>query len=154
MWFVSDTACLIEQPSDPSVVEPPAPPPIAPCVPSCGANAECQIVNGVGSCACLSGFYGQPILGCTPQCVTNSDCKPVQACINNRCIDPCEGSCGLETKCHVKNHNPICSCRDGYIGDPFRFCQPRPVEPGMHLFNFCHFNSLCSCATDNRCHTV
>lgn len=121
------------EPLDPGIGLPPAPPPPTACIPSCGANAECQVIEGIGTCVCLSGYYGLPELGCTPQCVTNSDCSTDQACINQRCIDPCVGSCAVEAECRVLNHNPICSCRVGYTGDPFRFCRPIPIVPGMHL---------------------
>lgn len=45
-----------------------------------------------------------------------------QACINQKCRDPCPGTCGLNAKCQVVNHNPICSCPTFYTGDPFTRC--------------------------------
>lgn len=123
--------CLCVAPLDPGLETTPFPP-AAPCTPSCGANAECQVVGGKGTCACLPGFYGRPELGCTPECITNSDCVPTRACINQRCVDPCAGSCGVQAECRVLNHNPICSCPRGYVGDPFRACHPAP-EPGTAL---------------------
>lgn len=45
-----------------------------------------------------------------------------QACVNQRCRDPCPGTCGLNTECMIVNHNPICSCRAGFTGDPFVAC--------------------------------
>ncbi|KAG7155061.1 Neurogenic locus Notch protein-like 4, partial [Homarus americanus] len=117
-----------EVPQEPTDPQPPAPPsPL--CSPSCGDNAECQIVDGVGSCVCLSGYYGRPELGCTPECIINSDCVNTRACINQRCIDPCLGACGVEAFCNVVNHKPICACRKGYVGDPFRLCRPAPHPP-------------------------
>jgi len=38
------------------------------------------------------------------------------------------GVCGISAKCDVVNHNPICSCPTGYIGDPFSACNRRPGE--------------------------
>lgn len=77
----------------------------------------------------MTGFLGRPELGCTPECITSLDCSYEHACVNQRCIDPCVGSCGLGAQCQVSNHNPICSCPKGMVGDPFRICQPAP--PGM-----------------------
>lgn len=53
------------------------------------------------------------------------------ACINNKCKDPCIGTCGIEAVCTVYNHVPTCSCPDGTTGDAFKFCQvvPKYVEP-------------------------
>lgn len=54
----------------------------------------------------------------------NSDCPHSEACINQKCRDPCPGTCGVGAKCTVVNHNPICSCPPRYTGDPFIRCQP------------------------------
>lgn len=96
------------------------------CVPSpCGPNSKCQIVGGSPACSCLQDFIGAPP-NCRPECVLNSECGPTEACINQKCRDPCPGSCGFEAKCHVLNHVPICNCIDGYTGDPFIRCSPIP----------------------------
>lgn len=39
-----------------------------------------------------------------------------------KCKDPCVGSCGLNTECHVYNHIPQCTCLHGYVGNPFISC--------------------------------
>lgn len=48
------------------------------------------------------------------------------ACIREKCTDPCPGSCGISATCIVINHTPICTCPEGYIGDPFTSCRPAP----------------------------
>lgn len=97
--------------------------PRAPCNPSpCGANAVCKERNGAGSCSCLPEYFGDPYIGCRPECVINSDCDRSKACINNKCRDPCPGTCGLNAECHVVNHAPSCSCLPGYSGDPLTSC--------------------------------
>lgn len=102
--------------------------PLNPCVPSpCGLNAECRDINGIPSCSCLSSFIGSPP-NCRPECTVNSDCSPSQACIREKCRDPCPGSCGVFAQCSVLNHVPICSCMEGYTGDPFTSCTLRPSE--------------------------
>ena len=129
----NNLCCLCVLEIQEPVPQPPAPPP-TPCVPSCGANSVCKVVQNKGTCMCLSGFYGQPELGCTPECLTNLDCDSHHACINQRCIDPCGNSCGILANCQVLNHIPICSCPDNMIGDPFRICQPAP--PGKFHISF------------------
>lgn len=44
--------------------------------------------------------------------------------INQKCVDPCPGSCGLNTECAVINHTPSCRCALHYTGDPFQGCSP------------------------------
>ena len=99
--------------------------PVHPCNPSpCGPNSQCREINGQAVCSCVVGYIGSPP-ACRPECVVNTDCSNHLACINQKCRDPCPGSCGVAAKCTVVNHNPICSCPSGYIGDPFVRCTPR-----------------------------
>lgn len=120
----------------PVVAEPerPAARPADPCDPSpCGTGAQCltdQSGNAV-RCVCLSKDYiGDPYNeGCRPECVQNSECPRDKSCVNNRCVDPCPGVCGLDAQCRVVNHAPVCSCRSGYTGDASRACRPIPAEP-------------------------
>lgn len=74
-------------------------------------------------CSCISGFVGAPPT-CRPECVISSDCPKNEACTNQKCQDPCPGSCGRNTICNVINHNPVCVCRSGMTGDPFINCFP------------------------------
>ena len=92
------------------------------CQPSpCGPNSICQEINGKVSCTCSTGFIGSPP-NCRPECLTSSECTLNQACISKKCIDPCPGSCGINAKCQVINHSPMCSCLSMYTGDPFTKC--------------------------------
>lgn len=94
------------------------------CRPSpCGPNSQCRIVNQQAVCSCVQGYLGAPP-SCRPECVVSSDCPRNLACNNQKCIDPCTGTCGLRTQCQVVNHNPICSCLPRYSGDPFTRCDP------------------------------
>lgn len=72
-------------------------------------------------CSCLNGYIGTPP-SCRPECVVSSECSQNKACVNQKCVDPCIGTCGLNTRCQVVNHNPICSCSPGFTGDPFASC--------------------------------
>lgn len=56
--------------------------------------------------------------------MVNSECAYNKACINRKCVDPCPGICGENAECNVINHNPICSCIDGFSGNAFSKCYP------------------------------
>lgn len=102
-----------------------------PCVPSqCGPYSICKIVNEHGVCSCQEGYVGSPPT-CRPECVASTDCPQHQACIKQKCRDPCPGTCGLNARCQVINHNPICTCKAGFTGDPFITCQ---LEQSKNLF--------------------
>lgn len=95
------------------------------CNPSpCGPNSHCRSLNGQAVCTCIIGFLGTPP-SCRPECVISSDCAQNRACNNQKCIDPCPGSCGVMSQCTVINHNPICSCPETFTGDPFIRCTPQ-----------------------------
>lgn len=96
---------------------------LAPCSPNpCGPNARCREQNGVGACQCLDGYTGNPYEGCRPECIVNSDCPLNKACSRMKCLDPCPGTCGSNSLCHVSNHMPICTCQQGYTGNPYNYC--------------------------------
>lgn len=95
-----------------------------PCNPSpCGPNSQCREINGQAVCSCVPGYMGSPP-ACRPECVVSSECALNKACVNQKCMDPCLGTCGVGAVCQVVNHNPICSCPPKYSGDPFIRCQP------------------------------
>lgn len=102
-----------------------------PCNPSpCGPNSRCQEINDQAVCSCMIGFVGSPP-SCRPECVTSSECVLNQACVNQKCVDPCPGTCGVSALCQVVNHNPICSCPLKFSGDPFVRCLiiRKPLSP-------------------------
>lgn len=99
-------------------------PPSNPCVPSpCGPNSICTVTPGGNShtCSCQRTFEGTPPK-CQRECTSGSDCASDKACMNYKCKDPCPGSCGTNTVCVVRLHSPMCSCQEGYTGDPFTAC--------------------------------
>jgi len=99
-----------------------------PCNPSpCGYNAECN--NGV--CTCLLEYQGNPYMGCRPECVINNDCPQKEACIKNKCKDPCPGICGQNAICDVYNHIPMCRCPEKMSGNAFIQC--KPVESNISI---------------------
>lgn len=93
-----------------------------PCQPSpCGPYSQCREVNGHAVCSCQTSYIGSPP-NCRPECIVSSDCAQNMACQNQKCIDPCPGTCGAEARCQVVNHYAACSCPPGYTGDPFNRC--------------------------------
>lgn len=93
-----------------------------PCSPSpCGLNSRCREIDNHAVCSCLPDMIGAPP-NCRPECLVSSECPLDKSCINQKCKNPCENVCGLNARCLVVNHNPICSCELGFIGDPFIRC--------------------------------
>jgi hypothetical protein len=102
-------------------------------------------------CSCERNYIGAPP-NCRPECLVSSECSQVTACMQQTCRDPCPGLCGTNADCRVTNHNPICTCRRGFEGDPFSRCTripetttrritPRPTDPCVP--NPCGQNSQC-----------
>lgn len=99
-----------------------------PCVPSpCGPNSECHNLRGGPSCACLPNFEGSPP-NCRPECSINEDCASDLACINQKCRDPCPGSCGINAQCQVFKHVSVCTCLQGFTGNAFTQCNIMPPK--------------------------
>lgn len=98
------------------------PTPTNPCVPSpCGPNSLCRDHNGTPTCSCLQNYIGRPP-NCRPECTINAECPGNLACVNEKCRDPCPGSCGIYATCNTVKHVPQCVCEHGYTGDPFNGC--------------------------------
>ena len=62
-----------------------------------------------------------------PECRDNSECPPHAACINRQCLNPCAVTdpCAVNAFCRVQNHEPVCTCPAGYLGDPRVSCTKR-----------------------------
>lgn len=108
-------------------------------------------------CSCLPEFIGNPP-NCRPECVTSPECPLTKACVRQKCVDPCVGTCGENAQCRVHYHSPYCTCLPGYEGDPFvkcirekvmspplkSPCEPSPCGP----FSTCKDvggSAICSC---------
>jgi hypothetical protein len=112
---------------------------------TCGANTECRQKGGVLACVCLKGYYGNPLIGCRPECVISTDCPMDKACVNNKCLDPCPGTCGVGAICDVVNHYPVCHCPPGYTGDAFISCS---VQRDVVIRNPCDPSP---CGSNSKC---
>jgi hypothetical protein len=107
-----------------------------PCQPSpCGPNSQCREVNHQAVCSCLPNYFGSPP-NCRPECTVNSDCPLNKACFNQKCTDPCPGTCGQNANCRVTNHNPHCSCKPGFTGDPVVYCNRIPRKLYIQQNNY------------------
>jgi len=91
---------------------------ISPCSTSCGVDAECSVRNHITVCTCPSGFTGDPFVSCT---------RSTSSGVNTRAgndFDFCSPTpCGRNTKCRVQNSRAVCSCLDGYFGNPIDECR-------------------------------
>ena len=139
---------FVGNPFDRCVFDEGPPPKSDPCNPSpCGSNTVCTVLDGGAVCDCMNTNYiGNPLVGCKPECVLNTECPTTQACINQKCRDPCPGTCGLNAECRVAIHRAVCTCLNGYEGDPFRRCQPirEPPVVGSCVPNPCGPYSICT----------
>lgn len=108
-------------------VVPTTPRPVGnPCEPSpCGPYSQCRVVGSTPACSCLQNYVGRAP-NCRPECTMNAECPSNLACNNERCVDPCLGACGHAAICRVVNHGAVCTCPQGFIGDPATACQPEP----------------------------
>lgn len=118
------------------------------------SNAKCRDISDHAVCSCLPGFIGSPPQ-CRPECISSSECAPTLACVNQKCVDPCAGTCGVGARCEVISHSPICSCNPGETGDPFRSCQPLPIPPPIEKDDPCVLNpcqeSCNPCGPNSQC---
>ena len=124
---------FVEPEPSPAVEEAtPSPLPPNPCnPPPCGANSQCQVVSGQAQCSCMPNMIGSAP-SCRPECTISTECNSDRTCINQKCVDPCPGSCALNTNCRVVNHSPVCGCIEGYTGDAFTSCRPIAAIGKIH----------------------
>jgi len=106
------------------------------CVPVCtdgicGTNANCYGSNHRAICECPPGYQGNPKTSCVLLgCRSDSECPPSKACINQKCVDPCDGAnpCDPTSECKVYNHRVNCVCPPGYVGDVGTGCKKEEIK--------------------------
>lgn len=93
---------------------------ISPCSTSCGVDADCSVRNHITVCTCPSGFTGDPFVSC----VRSSAGSSLTRAAGSFGTDFCSPTpCGTNTNCRVENGRAVCSCRDGYFGNPIDGCK-------------------------------
>lgn len=99
---------------------------IQPCSPNpCDPNSLCDTYGDqFAICDVCAGPNAAQNPACRPECVMNSDCAFDKACLRNKCVDPCLGSCGIDAECTVYFHDPICRCPNNLEGNPYEHCKP------------------------------
>jgi hypothetical protein len=87
------------------------------------------------------------------ECSNDEDCASNRACnVRNKCIDPCDSVlCGKGT-CQVIEHEPVCTCFEGYTivnnkCEDIDECLQNPCHPTAICQNT-PGNYLCSCPKD------
>lgn len=91
---------------------------------------------------CFNEYQGDPYIGCRPECILNTDCSRHNACIKNKCTNPCPGTCGQNAICDVYNHIPMCRCPEGMQGNAFVLCTPQQNGKFIKIIKFFKFNIL------------
>ncbi|XP_071552987.1 uncharacterized protein [Panulirus ornatus] len=80
----------------------------------CGSAASClRERDGSYTCRCRdSSWTGDPYVECLPAvgCRDDSECPTSQACINNKCLNPCvaRNPCTAKEDCKVENQRATC----------------------------------------------
>jgi hypothetical protein len=92
---------------------------------------------------------------CRPECTSNSDCAQSEACINQKCQNPCIGACSYNSECRVHNHVATCICPEGFTGNAFEGCIKvyeteitDPCNPSPCGRNAICDNGNCQCSRD------
>lgn len=83
----------------------------------CHPTAVCEPRYTSFVCRCSPGYVEDLNGACRKQdqCINgDEDCPLDTACVNSRCVNPCEGACGINSLCKVVNRKAICMCPDGY----------------------------------------
>lgn len=83
----------------------------------CGINAVCKSdYNHRARCECFDNYRGNPFIECRQsECTQNNECPLHLACVNEKCINPC--NCAPGAQCKVDNHQAFCRCPPGYTGN-------------------------------------
>lgn len=119
----------------------------------CSTPATCEVSPTLPVrtmlCTCPVGYVSSGGGICKPAtptpdivCVIDNNCTANHACVNSLCKNPCE--CGPNTDCRIKDHKPVCACRQGFIGDPRTGC----YETTCRTDNQCADDESCM---NNRC---
>ncbi|KAG8306562.1 hypothetical protein J6590_044542 [Homalodisca vitripennis] len=95
-----------------------------PCKDACGLNTICKVTKHRPICSCSPEHVWDPLIGCQEikECAIDEDCPSNHTCNNGECAETCNAVCGLNTICIIKNNHAACSCKPGFVGNPFLKC--------------------------------
>lgn len=84
----------------------------------CHSTAVCESHLSSYICRCPTGFIGDPYKeGCKKQSECSNgdeDCPAEATCVAGRCVNPCDGACGINSLCKIVDRKAICICPDSY----------------------------------------
>lgn len=87
---------------------------------------------------------------CAVGCRSNADCVGDHSCLNGKCKNPCEDHssvpCGNNSECRVIDHRAVCTCPDGFQGEPNVEC----VRYTCNKDDDCETNKKCD-SSDKVC---
>ena len=63
---------------------------------------------------------------------SDSECSGNTVCSGGKCINPCDGACGIDALCEVRIGRAICRCPSGTTGDPFTRCTRTAQSTGTY----------------------
>lgn len=101
---------------------------VNPCeeIKPCSRNSICTVFDTLPVrtmiCSCPENMVPDDNGECkrilTPKegCSSDDECSDQLACVSGSCRNPC--NCGENSICQVVKHKPICSCKEGYEGNP------------------------------------
>ena len=103
---------------------------LCPALSPCQEPATCSVIDSLPVrtmiCSCPDGFVASEDNSCktlapiASGCTTDDECGQTDSCINKICKDPC--ACGDHAFCRVIDHHPVCTCEEGYEGNPHVAC--------------------------------
>lgn len=97
----------------------------------CTRPSTCEVISSEPMrtmiCICPDGYVSNGSGSCKPTksivkigCISDGDCENDKSCVNGICRNPC--NCGTNAECRIKDHKPICTCTQGYQGNPETKC--------------------------------
>lgn len=131
---------------------------------ACGINALCRVVLHKPRCSCPQCYIGMPQTACNPDprcdsisprpqipsigCLSDRDCSASLACHSqtSECRDPCadfKHSCEINKRCQVRNHQPMCVCKYGFVVNELGELTCAPDTPTCRKDFDCPANAAC-----------